>query len=438
MNLFDALFARGNATTKPRNHEKHLLVRKRVSCFRVFVVAFSLTSIAIGSAQTRPSDWPQWRGPNRDGAIVSFTAPKAWPDRLTQKWKIDIGLGYASPVLVGNRVYMYSRRGEDEVLAALDADTGKEIWKSSYAAPFTLTPPAARHEKGPKSTPTFANGKLYTLGMSGIVTAFEAATGKQIWQKPAPSVAPLYHTGMSALVDRGLVILHVGGHNQGALTAFDANTGAEKWKWSGDGPSYSSPMAVDVAGTRQVIVLTQENVVGVSAASGELLWKRPYSTQYTQNVITPIVYGDSVIVSGLDKGVTAFKVLKRGSQWTTEDVWNNTDVSLYMTNGVVVGDTLFGMSHKNSGQFFAVDAKTGKTLWTSPPRQATNAAILHAGDVLFMLKDDAELIVAKASPSGFEPVKRYTVADSATWAQPTISGNRMFVKDTNSVALWTW
>jgi outer membrane protein assembly factor BamB len=109
-----------------------------------------------------------------------------------------------------------------------------------------------------------------------------------------------------------------------------------------------------------------------------------------------------------------------------------------MTNAVVVGDTLYGLSHKNSGQFFALDARTGKTLWRSAPRQAANAAMLHAGDVLFMLKDDAELIVANASTTAFEPVKRYTVADSATWAQPTISGNRMFVKDTTSLALWTW
>lgn len=394
--------------------------------------------VAVTSAQTGSADWPQWRGPNRDGAAGSFTAPKSWPDQLTKKWRVDVGLGYATPILIGNRLYMYSRRGDNEVLAALDADTGKEIWQSSYAAPFTMNPAAARHEKGPKATPTFANGKLYTLGMSGIVTAFNAADGKQLWQKPAPPVAPLYHTSMSPLVDRGLVIVHVGGHNQGALTAFDANTGDVRWAWNGDGPAYGSPIAADFSGTRQVIVFTQENLVGVSAATGELLWKRPFSTRATQNTITPILYGPTVIVSGLDKGVTAFRVLKRGAQWAIEDVWDNQEVSLYMTNGVVVRDTLFGMSHKNSGQFFGLDVKTGKTLWTSPPRQATNAAIARAGDLLFMVKDDAELIVARASAAGFEPVKRYTVADSATWAQPTIAGNRMFVKDTTGLALWTW
>ena len=400
-------------------------------------VAVAVVIISL-SAQTGAADWTQWRGPNRDGVVASFAAPKAWPEQLTRKWKIDVGLGYASPLLVGNRLFVFSRQGDNEVLQALDAEKGTAIWQASYAAPFAMNPAAARHEKGPKSTPTFAAGKLYTLGMSGIVTAFDAASGKQLWQKPAPSVAPLYHTAMSPLVDRGLVIVHVGGHNQGALTALDAAIGAAKWSWTGDGPSYGSPVVTDVDGTRQVIVFTQENLVGVSAASGELLWKRPFTTRSTQNTITPILYGGTVIISGLDKPVTAFKIVKRGAEWSTENIWENPDVPMYMTNAVIVHDMVLGMSHRNSGQFFALDAKTGKTLWTSAPRQATNAAILRAGDLVLALKDDAELIVARPSTSGFDPVKRYTVADSATWALPTVAGNRLYVKDTNALTLWTW
>ncbi len=137
-----------------------------------------------------------------------------------------MGLGYAAPITVGNRVYMFTRQESNEVMRALDAETGMVIWQTSYPAPFTPNPAATRgHGTGPKSTPTFADGKLYTLGMSGIVTAFDAATGRQVWQKPAPPVQPLYHTAMSPLVDRGLVVVHVGGHNNGTLTAFDANTG---------------------------------------------------------------------------------------------------------------------------------------------------------------------------------------------------------------------
>jgi outer membrane protein assembly factor BamB len=390
------------------------------------------------TGQTRSADWPQWRGPNRDGVVASFTAPKTWPEKLTRKWKVDVGLGYASPVLVGNRLFMYSRQGENEVLQAFDAETAKPIWQTSYAAPFKLSSAAARHEKGPKSTPTYADGRLYTLGMSGIVTAFDAMSGKQLWQKPAPPVAPLYHTAMSPLVDGGLAIIHVGGHNQGALTAFDAATGTVKWSWNGDGPSYGSPVVADVDGTRQVIVFTQDNLVGVSATTGELLWKRPFSTDYSQNAITPILYGGTVIVSGLDKPVTAFRIVKRAGGWTTENVWENPSVPLYMANAVIVRDLLFGMTHKNSGQFFVLDAKTGKTLWTGPPRQGGNAAILHAGDLVLALKDDAELIVGRLSASGLESLTRYTVADSATWALPTVAGNRIYVKDTNSLALWTW
>ncbi len=235
-----------------------------------------------------------------------------------------------------------------------------------------------------------------------------------------------------------MVIVHVGGHDKGALTAFDAASGAVKWQWTGDGPSYGSPIAADIGGTRQVIVFTQENFVGVAEATGELLWKRPFSTNYSQNAITPLLYGDIVVISGLEKGITAFRPIKRGTQWTTENVWENRDLSLYMTNAVIVRDRIFGLSHRNRGQFFALDAKTGKALWTSPPRQAENAAILHAGDTLFMLKDDAELLIANATANAFEPTKRYTVADSATWALPTIAGNRIFVKDTVSLALWTW
>jgi outer membrane protein assembly factor BamB len=402
-------------------------------------LAAALSSlVAVTAAQSGSGDWPQWRGPNRDGAIASFAPPRAWPDQLTRKWKVDVGLGYSTPILVGARVYMFSRKDDNEVLAALDAATGQAVWQTSYPAPFTINPAAARHEKGPKSTPTFASGKLYTLGMSGIVTAFNAADGKQVWQKPASRVGPLYHTAMSPLVDRGMVIVHVGGHNQGALTAFDPNTGSVKWAWNGDGPSYGSPIVAELAGTRQVIVFTQENLVGVSEASGELLWKRPFTTSFSQNAITPMMYGDTVIVSGLEKAVTAFRVVKRDNQWTTENVWENQEVSLYMANGVIVRDMVVGMSHRKSGQFFALDARSGKTLWTSPPRQATNAAISYAGDVLFLLKDDGELIVAKASASAFEPVKRYTVADSATWAAPTIAGNRIFIKDASSLMLYTW
>ena len=402
-----------------------------------FLALLVLSSVVPLTAQTRGADFPQWRGPNRDGAAGAFTAPKAWPDKLTPTWRIEVGLGYATPIVVGNRLYMFSRLGEDEVMQALDAESGKQVWQSRYPAPFTVNPAAARHNAGPKSTPTFADGRLFTLGMSGIVSGWDAASGKRLWQTAPPDVHPLYHTSMSPLVDRGLVIVHVGGHNKGALTAFDAATGAVRWRWDGDGPAYSSPIIAELGGTRQVITFTQENLIGVAAATGELLWRRPYTTRATQNCVTPVLYNNMVIVSGLANPVVAFAVTKNGAEWQTQNVWENPDMSLYMTNAVMVGDTLVGMTHKNSGQFFGLDAKTGRTIWTSEPRQATNAAILRAGSLVFALKDDAELLVLENSAAGFTPAHRYSVANSATWALPAISGNRIYVKDLNSLALFT-
>jgi outer membrane protein assembly factor BamB len=404
----------------------------------VLVVSVGLTVAATIVSGQQSADWPQWRGLNRDGAAASFADPSSWPEALRRRWKVEVGLGYAAPITVGDRVFMFTRQEPNEVLRAIDAGTGKTVWEATYPAPFAPNPAATRtHGTGPKSTPTFANGRLYTLGMSGIVTAFDAATGRQMWQKPKPAVEPLYHTAMSPLVDGGLVIVHVGGHNNGALTAFEEATGKERWAWRGDGPAYGSPVAVDLAGTRQIVTLTQEHLVGVSAATGDLLWKRPFSVRATRNAATPIVFGETIIVSGLEKSVTGFRVARRGTQWITEDVWENAEVTMDMSTGVIVGRRLFGFSPRNSGQFFALDADTGKTVWLSQGRQAANAAVVRAGASWLALADHAELLVLRADADGFAPLRRYTVAESATWAQPVVSGRRIFVKDVSSLTLWT-
>ncbi len=164
----------------------------------------------------------------------------------------------------------------------------------------------------------------------------------------------------------------------------------------------------------------------MSIPDGAALWRHPWP--YARPARR---HGDH------QQGVTAFKPMTRGGEWTTETVWATKDVSMYISNPVVIADTLFGLSHLASGQFFAIDAATGKTLWLGSPREAKNTAVVKAGDLLLLLNDDAELIVARSSPTEFEPLKRYTVADSPTWAQPAISGNRIFVKDVSSLTLWS-
>lgn len=394
------------------------------------------TGLGTGPASAQ-QDWPQWRGPNRDGSAASFAPPAEWPEQLTRRWKVEVGLGYATPLVVGNRIYMFSRQGGDEVMSALDPVTGAVLWKTGYPTSFTMNSGAARHGAGPKSTPVFSSGRLFSIGMTGIVTAFDAATGKQVWQKPGSPVVPTFTThAFSPLVERGLVIFHVGGHNQGAITAFDVNTGDEKWSWKGDGPGYGSPIIADLDGTRQIIALTQGKLVGLDAANGSLLWERPFvSTNFT-NSATPVLAGHTVIVSN-GGPATAVTLTKRDNTWTTENAWENPEVPFRLSNAVLSGDMLVGFSTRNSGQYFGVDVATGKTLWTSEGRQGGNAALARTGDLLFSLEDDGELIVARSSRTAFAPLRRYTVADSPTWTQAAFSGDRIFVKDESTLALWT-
>jgi outer membrane protein assembly factor BamB len=320
---------------------------------------------------------------------------------------------------------------------ALDAATGAIVWQTPYPAPYKMNPATKNHGEGPKSTPLYYNGKLYTLGISGIVSAFDASNGKVVWQKPAPPVDPLFGTAMSAVADRGLVFFHVGGHNQGALTAFDANTGEAKWAWPGDGPAYGSPMIAELGGVRQLVTITQQKVIGLDISNGKLLWERPLKARADTNSLTPIIYRNMVIVSAQDAGTVAFVPTKTGNDWSTEVAWETKDVEMKLSNPVVVGDTLYGLSVKASGQYFALDMSNGKVLWLGKAREADNTALVKSGDILFLLNNDGQLTVAKANKSAFEPLQKYTLSESTTYAQPAIIGNRMFVKDASTLALWT-
>jgi len=386
--------------------------------------------VMIASAQ----EWPQWRGPNRDGIASSFPAPKAWPEKLKLKWKVEIGEGHSSPLVANGRVYLHSRQGEREVVSCLRLEDGQVIWRESYAAPYSVISVAASHGKGVKSTPVIGGGRICTFGISGILSCFDAQTGKSLWRRDF--TAPEYGTAMSPLLDSGLLIAHVGLKGGGALTAFDAQTGAEKWSWKGDGPAYASPIVVELAGIRQVVTQSRGQIIAVSAATGALLWRIPFSTSYDQNAVTPALYRDLLIFSGLQNGILGVRISKRGSAFVAERLWHNKDISMYMSSPVVGGDLVFGFTNRNSGQFFCLDPRSGAVLWTSAGRQGDNAAIIGAGSGLILLTTDASLIVANQSARAYEPLRKYSVASSPTWAHPALLSNGILIKDATTLALW--
>jgi len=388
------------------------------------------------------ADWPQWRGLLRDGVIADFREPSPWPERLKAVWKANVGIGHSSPVVVGGRIYQFARQEGNEVVAALDLTTGKVLWQQTYPTPYKMNSAATRHGEGPKSTPAAAGGRLYTFGISGILSCWNLADGKLVWRKEFDKeygeTSPDFGTAASPIVDNGLVIVHVGGNSRGALTAFDAATGNVRWRWAEEGPGYTSPIAVDLGGTRQVINQSRNNIISVSAVTGELLWKIPFTTQYVQNIVTPAIYGQTVILSGLDKGTFAVRPVKQGNTWTAEKVWENPDVSMYMNSPVVSGDYVYGMSHKKRGQYFCLDARTGTTQWLSDGREGENAAIVQGGAVLLLLNNEASLVIARRDPKQLQIIRKYAVAESPTWAHPVVTGSGVLIKDSNSLALWSW
>jgi outer membrane protein assembly factor BamB len=386
------------------------------------------------------ADWNQWRGPNRDGSVSTFNVPEKLPEQLTQVWNVVVGIGHASPVISGNQVFLISRVEEQEVIAAYDRATGKLIWKDSYDAPYQMNPAAIPHGKGPKSTPVVANGKLYTFGITGVLSCYDVAAGKLLWRndfkKEFPVVAPDFGTAMSPLVDRGLLIVHAGGPGKGALFALDAEKGNVKWRWSGDSAAYASPIVVDLNGTRQIITQTQKHIVAIDETKGELLWQIPFTTDYEQNIVTPVLYKDLLIFSGLDKGAFAVRISKQEGKWVPQEVWKNEKASMYMSSPVLVGDFLYGMSHYRKGQFFCIDARTGQTLWTSNGAEGDNAAVINAGTKLLFLSNNADLTIANATEKKYEVLKKYNVAKSPTWAHPAVADNQIVVKDLKSLTLY--
>jgi outer membrane protein assembly factor BamB len=395
------------------------------------LVALGAGMLALTAAA---DDWPQWRGPNRDNKVAGFTAPATWPKELTKRWKVTVGLGDASPVLVGDKVYVFTRQGEDEVTLCLDAGTGKEVWKDKYTAKPVTGP--GRGHPGPRSTPAVAEGKICTFGVGGVLSCLDAGTGKVVWRKDSKAW-PRFFTSASPLIVEGKCVAFLGTDSKGEVVAYDLAGGEEKWKWPGEGPAYGSPVLLTADGTKQVVTLTAKSLVGIGAADGKLLWRVPFSAQYNSG--TPIVDGQTVICSGPKAGTVALKIEKKGDSFAPRELWKKTQSAGIYNTPVLKGGRLYGLTaaRKGPGHFFCMNAQTGDVLWTDKTSRGDCGEILDAGSVLLALTSDSNLVAFKPSDKGYEELAKYKVADTPTWAYPVVAGNRVYVKDRDSLTLWT-
>jgi outer membrane protein assembly factor BamB len=405
-------------------------------------VAFLALPLATLVAQ-RPASgtWPQWRGPERTGVISPNESPAMWPPELAKGWSVPVGEGYSSPVAANGRVFVHARRDPDEAVMALDMATGQVAWRQQYAAPVQKNPYARQMAKGPYSTPLVADGRLFTLGTTAIVSAWNASTGALIWRRDFSSqvdTSKLFcGSAMSPLLTASGLIVHVGDDRAGAISALDPATGKDRWTTSVRGPGYASPVAATFDGVPQVVTMTTRSVIGVDTATGALLWEFPFDDEWNENIVTPVVLPGGIIVSGVRQGTRRLHLANAKGKWSAAEAWHTPDVTMYMSSPVLARGTLYGHSTRRKGQFVALDPESGKVLWATEGRNAPSASVLAAGQHLVFLTTDSQLIVAPVDSAAFHEVRRYNVAASTTYAQPIVLRDRVIVRDESNVTVWT-
>ncbi len=457
----------------------------------------ALTCLMLLDAGTvSAQDWTQWRGDNRDGVASGFESPQEWPKELVKKWSVDVGNGVASPSLLGDKLYVMALQDGDEIIRCLNAETGKEIWKDQYAARAASGP--ASGFAGTRSSPAIGEGCVATLGVDGMVSCWNAESGKLIWQnKDNVGNVPRFSTSSSPLIAEGLCVVQFGDDDSGGIVAYDLKSGKEKWKWNQDGSSYGSPVLMTVGDHKVVLAPAAKQMVAVSLADGKSLWSMEY-VQGRYNAATPVVDGQTVYIAGPNRGITAMKFSADGDKISSKEVWRNEDAeSTVMYNSpVMVNGALFGLS--NTNQLFCVQTDNGKMAWNqamspgdetapqppsrgaaggNPPGDAAGrgdrggnqqegaaggqrgggqrgggggrggrgggggrggyGSIVSAGSVLMGLTPGSELVVYQPNGEEFKELARYKVAETPTYAYPIPVGNRIYVKDQASLTMWS-
>ncbi len=409
-------------------------IRSSSSFLAVLVCLGLATGLAVAE------DWSQWRGPERSGEATAFEPPAEWPSELTLTWEVEVGKGDSSPLVSDDVVYVFSRVNEAETVSAYRLGDGERLWRTSYEAPFKPLTIVGEHGAGPYSTPLVAGGRLFTLGITAVLTAWSVEDGAQLWQKDVGSefkfARPFYGASQAPMLADGKLIVHLGGPGDGALMAIDPATGREIWRLPGDGPAYGSPILVEREGVRQIVTLTQGRAIGVDLESGRLLWETPFKVSIDTTSLTPLEVGESIVLSGNQIPTRAYRVSKKGDSWSVDEVWSNDQLSMMYSSPISAGGRIVGFVTQNKGQVVALDPDTGEVVWEGPGRFGENAWLLAAGDTVIAIRDDATMWVFSASADAFEPLAQYELANSSIWAHPALLQRHLLIKDRDHLRLW--
>ncbi|HVJ27284.1 MAG TPA: PQQ-binding-like beta-propeller repeat protein, partial [Vicinamibacterales bacterium] len=383
-------------------------------------------------AATATRYWTDFRGPDRSGHYRELPIRTDWPATgLKPLWKQPVGGGYASFVAADGHVFTIEQRGPQEVVAAYDILTGRELWTNAWGAVFS----ESMGGDGPRATPTFEDGRIYALGGAGELRALDAATGTVLWRTNilADAGATNLQWGMSAaplVVDNAVVVLP-GGPNGNSVVAYDRVTGKRAWSALDDDASYASPMLVTLGGVRQILVFTAKRLVSLDAASHTVLWEFPWTTQYGVNASQPLLLGDDrVFVStGYGSGAAAIQLTKDGDRFSVRELWRTNLMKNQFTSSVLHEGFIYGL---DESILACLDASTGARKWKAG-RYGYGQVMLASGQ-LIVLTESGELALVRATPDAHQEVARFAVIEGKTWNHPAISGGFLVIRNLNEMA----
>ena len=384
----------------------------------IIAIVAGLSIILPGMNSVLGQDWPQWRGPDRNSKVDEFKVPAVWPGELNQQWKI----------------YVFTRLDENEILQCLEASTGKVLWKESYTTD-EVTGPAARHP-GPRSTPAVINGKAVIIGATGIISCFNAESGKLLWRnQDYENVVPTFFTGMSPIVLDHKCFAHLGGSERSAIIAFDLATGSILWKYEADGPAYASPDIMIFDNSKQIVMQTEKTLLGLSTNDGEILWKIPTPVESRfYNSSSPLIDGHKIFYTGQGNGSRAVNIRRKGNDYSVFEIWENPAIGTNYNTPVLKDGYLYGLS--NLGYLYCLNASNGEIAWTDTTRHRDFGSIIDAGSVMLALSSTSNLVVFKPETDNFKQIALIKVAETPIYAHPLLSGNKIYIKDEESLILY--
>jgi outer membrane protein assembly factor BamB len=393
------------------------------------------TSSETASAHAGRNYWTNFRGPNRDGRYDEMAVLTTWPAQgLSLLWKQPAGLGYASFTIADGRAYTIEQRRQKEVVAAYDVNTGRELWLQGWNAEYS---PGDGTGDGPRTTPTWDDGRLYALGATGELRCLDAKTGAVSWGKNilSDNQAENLQWAMAAsplIVDDKVIVLP-GGSGGKSVVAYNKMTGAPVWKSQSDRQAYVSPMLVTLAGRRQILVVSSNRVFGLAPENGALLWSQTWDTDMGINVSQPIIVDKNrfFISSGYRKGASLVEVTGAGNSFTARSVWENINMKNKFNSSVLNNGYVYGL---DEGILTCLDVNTGERKWKGG-RFGYGQVILASGHLIVM-SDAGELALVKAVPTEYSEVARFAALQGQTWNYPAIAGGRLFVRNANEMAAY--